>query len=226
MQKVTEIFERRTSADVVFEQLQEEIVSLQILPGTKLSEVEVARRFGVSRQPVRDAFARLSNLDLILIQPQKATRVRGFSLEHIAHARFVRLSIELEVVRRACAIWDETRVKELSKNIDQQRQAIDSDSPNRFHMLDAEFHKKICELSGFPLASETIEEAKGKIERLCVLSLGRESEAETLWNDHLNLAHALERQDTKDAANIVRLHLSRLDDTVSDIHQKHADYFE
>ncbi|MEL6920239.1 MAG: GntR family transcriptional regulator, partial [Pseudomonadota bacterium] len=50
--------ERRTTADAVFDQLLDEIVSLSLTPGTKLSEVDVAKRFGVSRQPVRDAFNR------------------------------------------------------------------------------------------------------------------------------------------------------------------------
>ena len=62
MQQLASAFERRTATDVVFDQLHEEIVSLAIYPGTKLSETEVAKRFGVSRQPVRDAFAKLENL--------------------------------------------------------------------------------------------------------------------------------------------------------------------
>ena len=96
MQELAGVFERRTTTDVVFDQLHEEIVSLEVLPGTKLSEADVARRFGVSRQPVRDAFARLENLDLLLIRPQKATEVRGFSMQRIAHARIVRLAVELD----------------------------------------------------------------------------------------------------------------------------------
>jgi len=46
--------ESKSTADVVFDRLHAEIVSLEILPGAKISEAEIARRFGVSRQPVRD----------------------------------------------------------------------------------------------------------------------------------------------------------------------------
>ncbi len=101
MLELAELHERRTTTDVVFDQLFEEITSLKLLPGTKLSEADVARRFGVSRQPIRDAFNRLCNLELLVIRPQKATKVRGFSMPHIAHARFIRLAVELEVIRRA-----------------------------------------------------------------------------------------------------------------------------
>ena len=106
MSSISDSVERRTATDVVFEQLHDEIVSLQLLPKTKLSEAEVAKRFDVSRQPVRDAFSRLENLDLLLIRPQRATEVRGFSLDRIAYSRFVRLSVELEVIRQAGDVWD------------------------------------------------------------------------------------------------------------------------
>ena len=51
--------ERRTTVDCVFERLHADIINLNLLPGAKLSEVEVARQMDVSRQPVREAFIRL-----------------------------------------------------------------------------------------------------------------------------------------------------------------------
>jgi len=221
-----DILERRTTTDVVFETLQEDIVSLNLLPGSKLSEVEVARKFGVSRQPVRDAFNRLANLDLVLIRPQKATEVRGFSMERIAHARFVRLAIELEVVRRACAIWDKHRAETIKRNLDEQQKAIEADQPETFHALDQEFHKLICELGGCPLAVQTIEECKQKVDRLCMLSLGQGRKATTLLKDHRKLARALKKGSVEESINIARLHLSRLDDTIEEVQCTHSEYFE
>ncbi|MEM8728340.1 MAG: GntR family transcriptional regulator [Pseudomonadota bacterium] len=226
MQEPSEFFERRTAADVVFDNLQSEIVSLRLLPRTKLSEVEVARRFGVSRQPVRDAFARLAREDLLLIRPQKATEVRGFSMKQIAHARFVRLAVELEVVHRACAAWDSDAARVLEENTTRQHRAIESQNFAEFHTLDYEFHKSICDRSGYPLAAQTIEDCKKKIDRICVLSLGREAEVEALFEDHLALSKALSDGAVEQSRTILRRHLERLDQTIADIHVKHASYFE
>ena len=226
MLETAELLERRTTTDVVFDTLHENIVSLKLLPGTKLSEAEVARSFGVSRQPVRDAFNRLANLDLLVIRPQKATEVRGFSMERIAHARFVRLAVELEVVRRACALWDDRRAAILEHNLDQQQQAIDTGQPGTFHTLDQEFHKLICELGGCPMTIRTIEECKQKVDRLCVLGLEKEREAATLLEDHRILARALKSGSAEEATSIVRHHLSRLDDIISEIQRTHSEYFE
>lgn len=55
---------RTNLASQVYEFLQDQIVSAQIRPGTKLSEVAIAESLGVSRQPVREAIARLERLGL------------------------------------------------------------------------------------------------------------------------------------------------------------------
>lgn len=221
-----EVIERRTSADVVFDYLWGEIVSNTLPPGTKISEVDVASRFGVSRQPVRDAFSRLANLDLLLIQPQKPTEVRKFSLSKVTQARFVRLAVEMEVVRRACASWDKGRAEKLAKNLNRQRKVVDAGDVEKFHDLDYDFHKLICELSGNGMMFETIQLYKAKIDRLCMLSLGEPSEASDLLADHQELAEAILAGDTPDAENVVRRHLSRLDDTIREIREKHGDFFE
>ncbi|WP_300061610.1 GntR family transcriptional regulator [uncultured Roseobacter sp.] len=226
MPDISDVLERRTTTDLVFDQLRDEIVSLALLPGAKLSEAEIARRFGVSRQPVRDAFTRLESLDLLVIRPQKATKVRGFSRERIDHARFVRLAVELEVIRSACAVWDSPRQAALQGNLDQQQRVIETGNPEAFHALDYEFHKLICELGGHPLAFDTIEECKQRIDRLCVLSLGRASEAATLFADHQEIASGLMERDAARATAAARRHLARLDDTIAEIHRKHADFFD
>jgi len=219
-------FERRTTTDVVFDELREEIVSLKLLPGSKLSEADIARRFGVSRQPVRDAFARLENLDLLLIRPQKATEVRKFLMNRIAHSRFVRMAVELEVIRQACAIWQDSHSILVDTNLDQQRKAVEAGDLERFHTLDYEFHKLICELTGLPMAFETIQECKQHVDRLCYLSFEKADEPADLVQDHQELARALKTGAVEDAVGVTRHHLGRLDTTIAGIYAAHPEYFE
>lgn len=226
MLNLVENLQRRTTTDAVFDQLHEEIASLKLLPGAKLSESDIAQRFGVSRQPVRDAFNRLENLDLLLIRPQRATEVRGFSMQRVEHARFVRLSVELEVIRRACSIWDQERANTLDQNMQQQRQALANGQPDKFHLLDYQFHKLICELGDRPMAFDTIEECKRKVDRLCVLSLDRKDESAILFDDHEQLARALKSGSEDVATAVARKHFARLDKIIADVHNQHSEYFE
>lgn len=217
---------RRTTTDAVYEKLHDEIISLEILPGTKLSESEVARRFGVSRQPVRNAFTRLGNDDLLLIRPQKATEVRGFSMERVELARLVRLAVELEIVYRAVEVWDASCQAKLAENICFQEQAIDSGDLTTFHALDYDFHKLIYVLSGNPSAFEVMLDCKQKVDRLCLLSLEKSSEATSILADHQRIAASLASGQLSTAQEAVRAHLSRLDETIEFIHETHPNFFE
>lgn len=216
----------KSTADIVFEHLHEDIASLAILPGTKISEADIARRFGVSRQPARDAFRRLHNLDLLEIRPQRATVVRRFSLSEIENTRFVRLAVELEVMERACDIWDASRNATLAENLSHQTAALAADDAGQFHKLDYSFHKLICDLSELPKAFETISACKHRVDRLCVLSLSNHESVADVLADHHAIADALARRCVQDARDLIRQHVRRLDATISEIHQTHTNYFE
>jgi len=216
----------RTTTDLVFDQLHQDIVTLKILPNSKISEAEVANRLGVSRQPVRDAFNRLGNLDLLRIRPQRPTIVRGFSLDRIQNARFVRLAVEMEVTRHAVTVWNDTCADALEANLELQRAAINGSRIGEFHDLDYHFHRLICELSGHSLAFETVRVCKQQIDRLCVLSLARAEEVTAVLADHEEIARCLRNGLETAVLSRARRHLSRLDNAIKEIHQTHSEYFE
>lgn len=219
--------DRRSAADFVFEQLYGDIISLKLLPGAKLSEMEVARNFGVSPQPVRTAFHRLSNDDLLVVRPQRATRVRGFSLEDIQEARFIRLSVELEVLYRACEVWDESRNMTLLESLEKQKRCVEAVDAQGLEALDYEFHQLICDLAGCPKAFETIERQKQKISRLCGLEMNQTKvELRAILTDHLNIAHHLEMRSLDTLLCAARKHFNRLDETIDYLHTMHSEYFD
>lgn len=226
MTQLTNAAERRTNVDEVFEALHHEIVTLELMPGTKISEAEIASKFSVSRQPVRDAFARLGNLGLLLIRPQKATVVRKFSMPEISHARFVRTAIEVEVLRNAIHKWPDIDTSDIRENMKRQAASVAAKDTVLFHELDYEFHKSLCVAAGFELAFETISEMKSKVDRLCSLSLAEPTEMEILLADHTRMIAALDDGDAAALETVIRQHLARLDAVVDRIQQKHSEYFE
>ncbi|MEG0326095.1 MAG: GntR family transcriptional regulator, partial [Cellulosilyticaceae bacterium] len=61
---------RINTSEQIYEQLRDEIMFLEILPGEFISEMETAARFGVSRTPIRDVFKRLEYEGMLKIMPQ------------------------------------------------------------------------------------------------------------------------------------------------------------
>src|SRR5690606_32607527 len=83
--------------------LRDDIVSMSLKPGDVISESDIAGRYGVSRQPLREAFIRLAQQGLLLIRPKRATVVKKISPDGVRQSRFIRESIEVEIVRRVAA---------------------------------------------------------------------------------------------------------------------------
>lgn len=216
----------RRSTDIVFDFLYERILTLDLMPGASISEAEVAAEMGVSRQPVRDAFSRLGSLGLLLIRPQKATTVCKFSEVQISVARFVRLSIELEVIRSAVENWNSTFIDKFETNLARQRLAAGKCDKVAFRQLDAEFHRLLCEAANRVEVHDVITANKMKVDRMCLLSMADERELVKLQDDHQTIFDACSKGDVSSALSAMRKHLGRLDQQIKKIVAEHGDYFE
>ena len=218
--------DRRTNADDVYDYLYGQIVSLRLLPGARISEVEIAKQFDVSRQPVREAFIRLANRDLLLIRPQRATVVRRFSLDRIKRARFIRMAVEREILRHACQGATPLHIQRLERDLESQMAAIKAKDVDKFHELDYDFHKHLCDAADNSLMFKTIEENKALVDRLCVLSLSAPAAMDVLYDDHFDIVEGLKNKDEDRVIQAITAHLSHLDDVIARIRKTHADYFE
>lgn len=225
MPDTAHIGDARTSVDGIYAVLEAEILSLKLRPGDKLSEADVAARFGVSRQPVRDAFNRLASYDLLVIRPKRATEVKRFSAREIEKARFVRAAVEERVLKRAAQYCDLIGAARLDMAIAEQEDVLETKALDRFVALDNTFHEIICHIARAEFAFDVIAGEKAKVDRLCMLSLSKEDRMPDLIADHREMAEGIKANDADRAVTAGMRHLSRLDLTIKDVSEKNADYF-
>ena len=220
---VFEPIERRSIADKVHDELYRRILTLDLQPGAKVSEVEIARQTGASRQPVRDAFWRLSQIGFLEIRPQRATLVTPISVRSIHNARFLRTALEVETVRTACARFRGEDDAALQRILDQQTAAVTADDRVGFHLLDDELHQAICIRSGVGFAWDLIHVQKAHMDRVRYLSLAFASDQALA--DHFALADAIRHRKTDRSEAVVREHLGRIDGIIEHIRTEHASFF-
>lgn len=210
-------------SDAIFHEISARIRSLDLAPGTKLSEADVARQFGVSRQPVRDAFHHLSTLGFLVIRPQRATEVSLISPSTILAARFLRTSAEVEMVRRATTLITEKGLKRLERLVERQREAVTRADTGTFKTLDDRFHLGICEACGLGDVWTRIAENKAHTDRLRLLSI-RDSSADAL-RDHELILDALRQRDAEAATARMREHLDRIKGVLDDLRRTQHQWF-
>ena len=107
--------------------------------------------------------------------------------------------------------------------IAQQDRAIALRDPAAFHDLDDQFHRELCERAGVGFAWETAREMKSHMDRVRYLSLSFASER--AFEEHKDILAAIRARDPDRAAQMVRLHLSRILDQIVRIRAENAAYF-
>ena len=206
--------------------LREAIVRGELLPGTVVSEADIARRFGVSRQPVREAFIKLQEAGLLSIRPQRGTVVQRISVDAVFDARFVREAVEAAVVR-ACA---ELRPKGLDRRLGeliaaQEDAAREGDAPG-FLRLDEAFHRAMAEGIGRSFAWTALEAIKAQMDRVRFLSFEGATPLQELIRQHRAIASAIAAGHPDQAEAALRAHLREILASLPRIAEAHPDCFE
>jgi GntR family transcriptional regulator, rspAB operon transcriptional repressor len=208
----------------IYAALRREIVMLALMPGKKLSENELALRFGTSRGPVREALIRLGEDGLIDVLPQRGSFVGRLSLPAIERARFVREALEIAVVRRAAAenLPAGARRRLEAALAAQAEAGIDAE---RFIDLDDAFHAGFAEAIGLGSVWSIVEREKVQFDRIRFLSLPAATPISVLLAQHRAILAAVLGRDPAAAEDAMRDHMAEVLKIVSDLPAHHPDLF-
>ena len=198
------------AASRVFREVRNRIVGMELKPGQALSEQEIALQLGVSRQPVREAFIKLSEAGLVRVRPQRGTFVVKISAKEVMDARFVREAVEIALVRKACAHMPAEVVAELQRLVEAQRLAADGASTDAFLGLDEAFHRTIALGVGCDYAWRVVEEVKAQMDRVRHLSLPHATPVSRLIEQHEAMVEAIVARDAARAERAVQVHLGEI----------------
>ena len=204
--------------------LRDAIVRLSLKPGHLLSEAEIARELGVSRQPVREAFIKLAEAGLLEIRPQRGSFVKLISIRDVENARFVREAIETAVVRRAAERIDAAGLARLRSNLAAQA-ASAGESPAAFLRLDEAFHQTIAAGAGADYAWHVVESLKAQMDRVRYLSMPAETPTAVLIAQHTAIVDGLERRDADAAAAAMQAHVAEILKSLPRLAAAHPELF-
>lgn len=215
---------RQTVTDLIYDRLYRQVIENELPPGTKLSEAEVARTLGVSRQPVRDAFYRLSQQGFLRVRPQRATLVAPISVEAVMQALFIRTALEVATVTAAAEQGTDEDFDRLDALLEEQGRAVQADDRMGFHRLDDELHRRICALAGHDYAWALIRDHKAHMDRVRLLSLS--FTAHDALAEHREIVSAIKARDADAAVAAMRHHLSRIAGSIERIHETNPGFFD
>ncbi len=206
--------------------LRKSIAELRLPPGSALSEKEIAAQYGVSRQPVREAFIKLSEAGLVEIRPSRGTYVMKISVRAVANARFVREAIEAETARHAASLATPGNLIALRDLIARQKSAAAMGDFAEFNAMDETFHRTLADIVKNDFALRVVEAARFQTDRVRLLSLPDASPLNVLIHQHEEILACLVARDGDGAARAMSRHLREILLALPSIAAAHPDFFD
>ena len=136
-----------TIADKVFKRLLNAIVEGDIIAGSKISEPTLAKEYGISRGPLREALGRLEACHLIERSPNVGARVLTLSRQHLLEIYDLREVLEGLAARQAASNMSAAEISDLQALLEQHRQHIQQEQGQNYFQQegDRDFHFRIVQ---------------------------------------------------------------------------------
>jgi DNA-binding GntR family transcriptional regulator len=211
--------------DSVYTSLRKSIINLNLLPGTAISEKEIALRYAVSRTPVREAFIQLSKEGLVKVIPQRETLVSLIDLDRVKQELFLRESLEMAALQPLINRCQPEHIARLEKIVETQTAAFDRNEYINFMYFDDQYHQFFFEAAGHPLGWEVLESMCGHYHRVRLLTVWLNGIAQNIVNQHIEILSAIKKRDLREARVKLGRHLHKLYTEEQLLREKFPDYF-
>jgi DNA-binding GntR family transcriptional regulator len=195
----------RTVAGLVAERLRAEIVAGKLSAGSKLRQVEIARRFGVSTTPVREALGALQREGLVRLHPQRGAVVFLPSVADLREHYEIRGALEAVAAARAAERFELSWAAPLEALLDEMSTGP---AASRYIELNQRFHNELYAYSERPRLVEMIAGLRDASSAyLHIYRAAANFPVERLDVEHRRILAACVARDTAEAAEATRVHL-------------------
>jgi DNA-binding GntR family transcriptional regulator len=183
---------RRTMAEVVYQALKRDLITLRHQPGAALTEQGLAERYGSSRVPVREACRRLQQEGLLTAVPYKGYFVDRVSLKDIYDSFELRLALESHALARAAERATAEELGRLAELAATEYTFHDWESYTEFLERNEDFHVQLAALSGNHRLVTALRDLIGTMQRFFMLGLDLGDFAAEMRGEHEELVALLQ----------------------------------
>lgn len=196
-----------STREQVYQKLKAQILRLELVPGTSISEKEMSDEFNVSRTPIRESFLKLAQEGLLDVYPQKGTFVSLIDLDLVEEARFMREHLERAVIRLACQELPKDKLLLLEMNLSKQKVCIEQQDYRKMFEIDEEYHRTI--FSGCHKATtwEAIQQMNVHFNRSRMLRLATNFDWNIIYAQHEEIVEAIKARMPDLAEKLMQEHL-------------------
>lgn len=199
---------RETLVDSLTRQISAKIVDGSLPPGSRLDELTLAGRFGVSRTPVREALGRLSAGGLVERRPHRGVVVANVPQERLMHLFELMTELEGLCARLAADRMDTLARSDLVAIHDQTRAVADSGDIDAYATLNRRFHLAVYDGARNPVLVETTRDIRTRLAPFRRAQFNLSGRLKLSHAEHDMVVRAILARDGAAAAEAMRAHIA------------------
>ncbi|WP_299727003.1 GntR family transcriptional regulator [uncultured Endozoicomonas sp.] len=200
-----------TQAREVTDLLMQDIVSGQLEEGSRISELELSRRYGIGRGPLREAILRLEGMGLVVREPHVGARVVRLSRQELAEIFTMREALEGVAAREAAKNITDAELIDLGQLIDRHGRYVEENNGEAYmdQEGDYDFHYRIIKASGNQRLINLLCNELYHLIRIYRKTSKGEARPERALIEHKMIFQALQDRDGELAELLMRKHIGR-----------------
>jgi len=209
-----EAADARSLSDRAYYRIRELIVSLELPPGSLISERELMERLGLGRTPVREALRTLTRERLVEVYPRRGMFVSRVDVRDLAGLSEVRAALESHAARLAAGRATEADRAEIEVLLEELEQAGGEDGERTLIDLDQRIHRHVYRCAHNPFLEATLNEYYVLTLRIWFLALERVVRLEDAVGEHRELLEAIRDGDPERAEQAMRRHVTGFEQAI------------
>lgn len=194
-----------TLREKILENIRDAIISGSMKPGSKVSEPELAERFGISRTPIREAFRQLESEGYLTVIPRKGAVVTTFSQKEVEEFYAIKSILEGYAARRACTKLTDREIARLETINDKLQELAEQDNIKQFFRIHNDFHELFIKAADNEKLKEMISGLVTRFQRLRLMSLSLPGRMKVSVQEHRKIIEAFRKRDCETAESLVRI---------------------
>lgn len=193
----------------------EAICSGELKAGARITQEELANKFGVSRQPVLQAMMLLRREGFLIDAGRKGVCVAPLDVEQANNLYIVRAALDAAAGRLAAARYTPQLAHRGRLLLDVGRRAVASCHVPSVIEADIDFHLFVYEASGNPVIAETTQPHWQHLRRVMAAVLSEDDLRVSVWDEHEAILRALEAGKVAEAETLCRHHAEQTADILT-----------
>lgn len=224
MTKDYEVYNHKTLREIIYDDLKSQILRGKLIPGTRLMELDLSKKMGASRTPIREALKMLAEDNLVAIEPNKGAYVSKISLRDLLEIIEIRESMDGSTSYHAAERITENLKEKLNQAMLNYNKAALAQNQNDMIKWDTIFHSIIVEATGNQVMIQIAEQIRELVLRFRYLYYGDFERCTNVEAEHKKIYDAIMAKDAQKAKEEAQIHIKNIRKDIIRAYENHGGF--